>query len=312
MLEASIETLHQQTNEWLNELELWIDETIFFSGYVAQLTKTQVPLKAKKVFIKINGELLNLSGGELDELKKELDAHIHGLSELLQTKPDNENEYRKTHQHLGFKIQRMETRFRELKKAIFSLVLFFRDEMSGPVNPTLSIIYNRRAVRKYKNKMVVPQLIEQILDAGRMAPSALNGQPWKFYVLTNKGLMMDLSKQITAITSKLFTSIEPSFFDRKDPIFHGAPLVIFLTVPKKNEWAHIDIGACAQNMMLATKSLGLDSCPVGLAQFAEKTSHFKNLNIPDDEQIALAITIGYADELAEMHERKRNNVVYIR
>ena len=53
-------------------------------------------------------------------------------------------------------------------------------------NDTIKIIYERRAVRKYKDISVEKNLIEQIIDTGRMAPSAINKQPWKFY-----GLILD-------------------------------------------------------------------------------------------------------------------------
>ena len=45
-------------------------------------------------------------------------------------------------------------------------------------NEILKTIYSRRAVRSYKDKPVPKELIEQLLDAGRMAPSAINKQPW--------------------------------------------------------------------------------------------------------------------------------------
>ena len=51
------------------------------------------------------------------------------------------------------------------------------------MNDTLKTIYERRAVRKYKDRPVEKHLVEQLLDAGRMAPSAINRQPWKFYVM---------------------------------------------------------------------------------------------------------------------------------
>lgn len=44
-------------------------------------------------------------------------------------------------------------------------------------------IYNRRSVRKYSDKNVPREMIEQVIDAGRMAPSAKNRQPWKYIVL---------------------------------------------------------------------------------------------------------------------------------
>lgn len=44
-------------------------------------------------------------------------------------------------------------------------------------------IYNRRSIRKYLDKQITQELIEQIIDAGRMSPSAKNRQPWKYIVL---------------------------------------------------------------------------------------------------------------------------------
>ena len=54
------------------------------------------------------------------------------------------------------------------------------------MNEVLKIIYARRAVRKYNDKPLDRKIIEELLDAGRMAPSAINKQPWKFYILTKK------------------------------------------------------------------------------------------------------------------------------
>ena len=71
---------------------------------------------------------------------------------------------------------------------------------------TLKTIYERRAVRKYKDEQVDKHLIEQIIDAGRMAPSAINKQPWKFYVLTDKEDIQIFSKEISKAAIKGFVS----------------------------------------------------------------------------------------------------------
>ncbi len=68
---------------------------------------------------------------------------------------------------------------------------------------------------------------------------------------------------------------------------------------------------CSQNIMLAAKSIGLDSCPVGFGKFVEKTQIYSKLNIPDSDQVNLAIIIGYGNENPEVHERIKNNVIYI-
>ena len=45
------------------------------------------------------------------------------------------------------------------------------------------MIYNRRSIRKFIDKDIPIELIEQVIDAGRMSPSAKNRQPWKYIVL---------------------------------------------------------------------------------------------------------------------------------
>lgn len=197
------------------------------------------------------------------------------------------------------------------------------------MNETMQTIFNRRAVRKYKDQPVSNELIGQLLDAGKMAPSAINTQPWKFYVLTSKedihlfsreivkaGLKSipkaGIKKVVKAVASGItHLSHGIDFLTAKDPVFHGAPVVIFITAPKEDEWAGLNIGMCAQNIMLAAKSLGLDSCPVGFGKFVEKTSDYSKLRIPETEQILLALVIGYGDETPEVHERKNNNVFYV-
>lgn len=179
-------------------------------------------------------------------------------------------------------------------------------------NETLKTIYQRRAVRKYKETPVDRSLIEQIIDAGRMAPSAMNRQLWKFYVLTDKKQISELSPTIIKVANKVLRwahGIDSS--KTTDIIFHNAPVVIFITAPKKNDWAALDIGMCSQNMMLAAKSLGLDTCPIGFAKLLQKTDKISILGMSSSEEIKLAIIVGYGDEDPPVHERKKDNVKYL-
>jgi len=195
-------------------------------------------------------------------------------------------------------------------------------------NQTIISIYQRRAVRKYEIKPVTKKVIEQLLQAGRMAPSAMNRQPWKFYVVTNTNLIHQLSRDVSkkissetinkgvkgileAASGLLHFAHSFNFSTFKDPVFYGAPLVIFITSPVNNEWAKLDIGMCAQNMMLAAYSLGLDSCPVGFGKFVENTEHYPELKIPPNERIELSVIFGYGDESPKVHKRETNNVTYI-
>lgn len=193
---------------------------------------------------------------------------------------------------------------------------------------TLKTIYQRRAVRKYKEIPVDKKLIKQVIDAGRMAPSAMNTQSWKFYVFTNKASIQLLSKEIKKVAAKDFLKsglkqiikmaaslfhMGPSmdFFKTADPVFYGAPVVIFITAPKDNEWAALDIGMCAQNMMLAATSLGLDSCPVGFGKYLAHSKSYSLIPAKANEQLQLSIILGYGNESPELHKRKKNNVFFI-
>mgnify|MGYP003444277114 CR=1 FL=1 len=173
-----------------------------------------------------------------------------------------------------------------------------------------------------------------------MAPSAINKQPWRFFVLTNKEDIKLYSKEIavaaikgivTGVVKKgirgiLKTSMRKiiktgkdflhfshgsDFLKAEDAIFHGAPVVIFIASPKDNEWASLDVGMCAQNIMLSAKSLGLDSCPVGLAKFVEQTKIYSKLNVPESDHVNLAIVLGYGNEKPEPKERVTGNAVFI-
>ena len=193
---------------------------------------------------------------------------------------------------------------------------------------TLQTIYERRSVRKYKNKIVDRNIIEKILDAGRMAPSAMNEQPWKFYVITNKATIQSFSKEISKVTAKEFLKTGPrriikniihllnfsqglQYLKAKDHVFYEAPVVIFITGPKDNEWADIDIGMCSQNIMLAAKSMGLDTCPVGFGKYLEHTTLYSQLKTSNNEEIKLSIILGYGDETPEVHKRITKNAVFI-
>jgi nitroreductase len=191
----------------------------------------------------------------------------------------------------------------------------------------LKTIYERRSVRRYLDKAVDRELIEKVISAGCMAPSAMNRQPWKFYMLTNKETIKSFSKEIAKVTARELLKSGPlgivklaagalssihlgDLLKGPDPIFYGAPVVIFITAPADNEWAPLDIGMCAQNIMLAAKSLGLESCPLGVGKYVEHTKIYYQLQVPFPEKVLLAIIIGYGNETPTAHARATDNVFY--
>ncbi len=196
------------------------------------------------------------------------------------------------------------------------------------MNQVIENIYQRRAVRKYKDVSVDREIIDELIMAGKMAPSAMNKQPWKFYVLTDPERIKKISKDIEKLALKKmkehsvkefaklalslfhFSAIK-HFLSTADHVFYNAPVVIFISHQLGDEWGKIDVGMCAQNMMLAAKAMGLESCPVGFAKFVSDTPDYHLLKIPDTEEIDLAIVVGYGDDVPDMPKRTTDHVTYL-
>lgn len=195
-------------------------------------------------------------------------------------------------------------------------------------NPVLDAIYTRRAVRKFSEQDVATDVLEQLLNAGRMAPSAFNRQPWVFRIVRNPVLIKQFSAAVSHYALKqvwkngpraVISAIRSMFhFIRTvrhhhphDHVFYGAPVIIFIAGPRSSEWASLDIGMCAQNIMLATTALGLASCPIGFGKYITHTAYYEHLKLSPEEMVYLSIAIGYAADTPPVTQRITDNVQYI-
>ena len=165
---------------------------------------------------------------------------------------------------------------------------------------TLELIKNRQSDRKYSDKPVEKEKLERIIEAGRMAPSACNAQPWKFIVVDEPGLLAKLAE---AATAKLLGM--NGFVDQ-------APLMIVIVrehpnfssmigaVIKDKDYSLIDIGIAAQNICLQAEAEGIGSCMLG---WFDENLVRKTLDIPKAKRVELIITLGYS--LSEKRGKKR-------
>ena len=153
---------------------------------------------------------------------------------------------------------------------------------------TLDTIYNRRSVRKYTDKPVNPDLVEEILKAGLFAPSGYNRQPWDFVVFNKKELIEEI-KSLHPYASSLAS----------------APVCIMVCGNTEKELAkgfyQVDCSAAIENMLLAAKELGLDTCWMGIYPWEETMDAFaKRFELPQNIEPFALIALGYG---AETHER---------
>jgi nitroreductase len=133
-------------------------------------------------------------------------------------------------------------------------------------------VASKRDQREYAERPVPEDAVRRILDAGRIAGSAKNRQPWRFLVLADRGLVDQVAQTVHA-----------------PPNLLGAPLVIAIVVSGKGPVA-FDTGRAAQNMMLAAWNEGVVSCPNGIAN---PESLGELLGLEADEQVQIVLSFGY-------------------
>jgi nitroreductase len=169
------------------------------------------------------------------------------------------------------------------------------------MNPVIEAIKSRRAIRSFEDKPVPDQTIQTLLEAATYAPSAINIQPWKFTVVTNKEAMKQLSdmakpaliRMLPDVGDEGLMGLKKRLSDPQYNIFYNAPLLIFVS-GIKSPYAIYDCSMAAQNMMLAAYSLGIGSCWIGTAVHTANDPKVKaDLGVPEDHEVHAAIIFGY-------------------
>ena len=178
----------------------------------------------------------------------------------------------------------------------------------------MEIIKHRRSIRRYEDKAIPEELIKQIIEAGRFAPSSHNSQPWRFIVITDKKVINKLSDAIkhwfknkirlgsflSLFYKKLRHTIdaaEKRVFTDKDLFFYDAPCII-LICSKQGRFHAQDCALAAQNMMLTAYSLGIGSCWIGFADVVlnRKKKLMKELGVPKKHKIMATLIFGYTEK----------------
>lgn len=157
----------------------------------------------------------------------------------------------------------------------------------------IKLAQERSSIRKYSNKEVSCEVINQIIESARIAPSAVNFQPWKFLII--KG---EKSKQI----------VRESY---KREWFATAPLYIIACGNHQEAWhrsfdgkdhTDIDIAIAVEHICLSATSAGLGTCWV--CNF-DATKLKTDLLLPEDLEPIAIIPLGYPEGDGDVRPKKR-------
>ena len=152
-------------------------------------------------------------------------------------------------------------------------------------------IKGRRSVRTYKKDEVEEDLIREIIEAATFAPSAKNGQQWRFTVLTgaSKDKFTDMYR---SELDKLTFDVGSSY--GSCTMMERAPVVIVVWNTNKLGWTteiH-SVSAAIQNLLLKAYALGLGTCWIGDILYTSEAivDYFKK-----SSKLLAAITVGWSD-----------------
>jgi len=133
-------------------------------------------------------------------------------------------------------------------------------------------IASRREVRDFADTPLPDEAVRRILDAGRLAGSAQNRQPWRFLIVESAERRERLAELVFAPGN-----------------VRGAQLVVVIVVAGKGP-VSFDAGRCASNMLLAAWDQGVGSCPNGTP---DRDAVSELLALREDEHAAVVLTFGY-------------------
>jgi len=167
---------------------------------------------------------------------------------------------------------------------------------------TLEALKTRRSIRKYKDKEISKDIIEDILECGKKAPSSCNTQPWAFITVKEKEILKKLSE------ASPYASFVAS-----------APICIVVCLtpesPTYTPNKYHSVACAVENMLLAIHAYGLGSCWTFIKDFddIEVEKKIKEiLNIPKDVEAICMLPIGYPDEEPNIKELKeKDEIIHI-
>jgi nitroreductase len=147
-----------------------------------------------------------------------------------------------------------------------------------------SVIKKRRSIRKFTGEAIPSSDLEKIVDAGRLAPSGNNQQPWDFIVVTDKSILQRLSKAASWSAD-------------------AAAMIVVVMDPVTKYWRE-DGSAAVENMLLAATALGYGACWLEGDTQPHEAEFKLLLNIPEHLQLLTLIPIGIPVNWPEEKQKK--------
>jgi nitroreductase len=155
---------------------------------------------------------------------------------------------------------------------------------------TLEAIRTRRSIRRYTNEVVPKADLETIVDAGRLAATGSNRQPWDFVIVTDRAMIAQFK-------------IAASWIKK-------ASAVIVVVMDPVSRWWVEDGAAAIENMLLASTALGYGACWVEGDALPREEQFKIMLGVPPAKRVMALIPIGVAAETPAPEKKPLEQVLH--
>ncbi len=170
----------------------------------------------------------------------------------------------------------------------------------------MEAIQRRRSIRKFKPDPVPDELINQILEAARLAPSGTNRQPWRFQIIKDQALKESVFKDTTfgaklvleapvviVCGSELLTFVKGHKLAPPGGEYFSADSEDWEAIKEFLPDAHLYTGIAVEHMVLAGTALGLGTCWLQRIRYGQVA---KLLGWPRHIVVLALLLVGYPDE----------------
>lgn len=154
----------------------------------------------------------------------------------------------------------------------------------------LEAIRKRRSVRKYTGDPIPREDLEKIVDAGRLAASGSNQQPWDFIVVTDRGMIDQLK-------------VAAQWMEK-------AAAIIAVVMDPSSRWWIEDGSAAVENMLIASTALGYGSCWLEGYTLPREEEFKALLDIPKEKRLLTLVPIGVPAEWPTKEKKPLEEVIH--
>jgi nitroreductase len=166
----------------------------------------------------------------------------------------------------------------------------------------LDAIAKRHSVRDFRPDAVPSEMIERLVSAAALAPSAANEQPWQFFVATGETRRQigRLIAQTTIHLAEYMEVLGPKRYDDAIEWYSSlgeAPVLIAVASPETDDALvrlnrHLSVGAAIENLLLGAVDQGLGACNITYSHWVEDEIA-ELLGLPDDWDVLTIVAVGF-------------------